>query len=70
MALVVPEVLEESCTTRQALERLASKWRVLLLYALHQRDPVFILGQATGLLIYIRNIMLSQPPAAPSDKPA
>ena len=34
MSLVVPDVLEESCTTRQALERLASKWRVLLLYAL------------------------------------
>ncbi|WP_433291407.1 winged helix-turn-helix transcriptional regulator [Actinoplanes sp. CA-030573] len=34
MALVVPDVLEEGCTTRQALERLASKWRVLLIYAL------------------------------------
>jgi DNA-binding HxlR family transcriptional regulator len=34
VALVVPDVLEESCTTRQALERLASKWRVLLIYAL------------------------------------
>lgn len=34
VTLVVPEVLEESCATRQALERLASKWRVLLLYAL------------------------------------
>ena len=34
MALVVPDVLEESCTTRQALERLASKWRVLLVYTL------------------------------------
>lgn len=34
MSLVVPDVLEEGCTTRQALERLASKWRVLLLYAL------------------------------------
>jgi DNA-binding HxlR family transcriptional regulator len=34
MALVVPQVLEESCATRQALERLASKWRVLLVYAL------------------------------------
>jgi DNA-binding HxlR family transcriptional regulator len=31
---VIPDVLEESCTTRQALERLASKWRVLLIYAL------------------------------------
>jgi DNA-binding HxlR family transcriptional regulator len=30
----VPDVLLESCATRQALERLASKWRVLLIYAL------------------------------------
>ena len=34
MSLVVPDVLEEGCATRQALERLASKWRVLLIYAL------------------------------------
>ncbi|SFF72742.1 DNA-binding transcriptional regulator, HxlR family [Actinoplanes philippinensis] len=34
MALVIPDVLEESCATRQALERLASKWRVLIVYAL------------------------------------
>jgi DNA-binding HxlR family transcriptional regulator len=34
MALVIPDVLEETCATRQALERLATKWRVLLIYAL------------------------------------
>ena len=34
MDLVVPDVLEESCVTRQALERLAAKWRVLLVYSL------------------------------------
>src|SRR5207244_10817067 len=34
IALVVPEVLEEGCTPRQARERLASKGRVLLIYAL------------------------------------
>jgi DNA-binding HxlR family transcriptional regulator len=34
MTLVIPDVLEESCTTRQALERLAAKWRILLVYAL------------------------------------
>jgi DNA-binding HxlR family transcriptional regulator len=34
MALVIPDVLAEDCATRQALERLASKWRVLVLYAL------------------------------------
>jgi DNA-binding HxlR family transcriptional regulator len=34
MTLVIPDVLEETCTTRQALERLAAKWRVLVVYAL------------------------------------
>lgn len=29
---------------------------ILLCYALYRRDPVFILGQATGLLIYFRNL--------------
>jgi lipid-A-disaccharide synthase-like uncharacterized protein len=31
---------------------------ILLAYAIHQKDPVFILGQATGLLIYFRNLWL------------
>lgn len=31
---------------------------ILLLYAIHKRDPVFILGQSTGLLIYLRNLAL------------
>ena len=30
----------------------------LLLYALYRRDPVFILGQGAGLLIYARNLYL------------
>ncbi|GAB2785363.1 lipid-A-disaccharide synthase N-terminal domain-containing protein [Halomonas shantousis] len=30
----------------------------LLAYAIYRRDPVFIVGQATGLFIYIRNLML------------
>lgn len=34
MTLVIPDVLEPGCTTRQALERLGSKWRVLVVYAL------------------------------------
>ncbi len=29
---------------------------MLLIYAIHRVDPVFILGQATGLFIYSRNI--------------
>lgn len=28
----------------------------LLCYALYRRDPVFIVGQSTGLLIYFRNL--------------
>jgi DNA-binding HxlR family transcriptional regulator len=34
VTLVIADVLEESCATRQALERLAAKRRVLLIYAL------------------------------------
>lgn len=29
---------------------------VLLAYAVHQRDPVFIIGQLTGILVYGRNL--------------
>jgi len=29
---------------------------ILLSYAMYKRDPVFILGQATGLFIYGRNL--------------
>ena len=28
----------------------------LLVYAIHRKDPVFIMGQATGLFIYARNL--------------
>lgn len=28
----------------------------LLSYAIHKQDPVFILGQTTGLFIYLRNL--------------
>jgi lipid-A-disaccharide synthase-like uncharacterized protein len=30
----------------------------LLAYAIHRMDPVFIIGQASGLFIYIRNLQL------------
>lgn len=32
----------------------------LLAYAIYQRDIVFIVGQASGLLIYARNLMLTR----------
>lgn len=28
----------------------------LLAYAIHKEDPVFIIGQASGLFIYLRNL--------------
>jgi lipid-A-disaccharide synthase-like uncharacterized protein len=29
---------------------------ILLAYAIHRRDPVFIVGQLGGVLIYLRNL--------------
>jgi lipid-A-disaccharide synthase-like uncharacterized protein len=31
---------------------------LLLVYAVHRRDPVFILGQGAGLVVYGRNLAL------------
>jgi lipid-A-disaccharide synthase-like uncharacterized protein len=31
---------------------------VLLVYAVHRRDPVFIAGQLLGVVIYVRNLHL------------
>ncbi len=31
---------------------------ILLVYAIYKRDPVFIVGQAGGLIIYLRNLQL------------
>jgi lipid-A-disaccharide synthase-like uncharacterized protein len=31
---------------------------LLLCYAIHRRDPVFTLGQATGVVVYLRNLQL------------
>jgi len=31
---------------------------ILLIYAIYRRDPVFILGQAFGFSVYIRNLQL------------
>jgi lipid-A-disaccharide synthase-like uncharacterized protein len=49
---------------------------VTTVYAIHRRDPVFIVGQASGLIVYVRNLMLihrdaDRDPAqtAPADRP-
>jgi lipid-A-disaccharide synthase-like uncharacterized protein len=31
---------------------------ILLIYAVYKKDPVFMLGQASGLIVYSRNLML------------
>ena len=31
---------------------------VLFIYALKRQDPVFIIGQGSGLIVYVRNLML------------
>jgi lipid-A-disaccharide synthase-like uncharacterized protein len=43
---------------------------VTTIYAIHRRDPVFIIGQSAGLIVYARNLMLirrshAHEPAAP-----
>ena len=32
----------------------------LLIYSIHRKDPVFILGQSAGFLLYLRNIYFSR----------
>ena len=31
---------------------------LLFIYAIHRQDPVFILGQGSGIIVYSRNLML------------
>jgi lipid-A-disaccharide synthase-like uncharacterized protein len=38
---------------------------LLLAYAIHRKDPVFIVGQGAGLVVYLRNLqLLRSKPAA------
>lgn len=41
----------------------------LLAYAIYRRDPVFIVGQGTGLFIYVRNLVLIRRSAVLEAKP-
>ena len=40
---------------------------ILTLYAIHRRDPVFIVGQAAGMLIYVRNLWFIHRGERPAD---
>ena len=31
---------------------------ILFIYALYKKDPVFVIGQGSGLVVYIRNLIL------------
>jgi len=31
---------------------------ILFVYAIHRKDPVFIVGQSMGVFVYIRNLIL------------
>lgn len=31
---------------------------ILLAYSFHRNDPVFILGQSMGIIVYVRNLVL------------
>jgi lipid-A-disaccharide synthase-like uncharacterized protein len=42
---------------------------VLLAYSIHRQDPVFIVGQATGLIIYVRNLWFIYRPMAQAAPP-
>jgi len=33
---------------------------ILTIYAIYKRDPVFIVGQGSGVIVYLRNIVLIQ----------
>lgn len=41
---------------------------ILLAYAIHRHDKVFIVGQAAGLLVYLRNLMLILRPETGVDR--
>jgi lipid-A-disaccharide synthase-like uncharacterized protein len=33
---------------------------ILLVYAIYKRDPVFVVGQGAGVIVYLRNLILIQ----------
>ena len=39
---------------------------LLLAYAIFRRDPVFILSQSMGMIIYLRNLMLLKKESGPA----
>lgn len=59
---VVSEQKKESTVPRAFWHLSVLGGVILLSYAVHRRDPVFITGQAVGLLVYFRNLRLIYSP--------
>ena len=56
------ELLKESVVPTAFWYFSLSGGAILLTYAIHRGDPVFILGQSTGVLIYLRNLYFIHSP--------
>lgn len=41
---------------------------IILAYAIWRRDPVFVVGQSTGLFVYVRNLILIRRTEGPSGR--
>lgn len=41
---------------------------IVLAYAIYRKDPVFILGQCVGFVVYVRNIFLIYKKRAPTEE--
>lgn len=55
---IVSEVRKESVIPSAFWYLSIAGSSMLLVYAIYRRDPVFILGQSLGFVVYIRNIVL------------
>ena len=55
---IASERRKESVVPRQFWWFSVAGGALLLGYALHRGDPVFVLGQSAGLVIYLRNLVL------------
>ena len=62
---IVSERKRQSVVPRQFWYFSVGGGLMLLIYAIYRRDPVFILGQGAGLLVYARNLYFIHRPSTP-----
>lgn len=65
---IVSERRKQSVVPRAFWYFSAGGGLTLLAYAIYRRDPVFILGQSAGLVVYARNLWFIHRPAPPVAK--